>query len=58
MTEYIPESEGAWILVEENSPFCPISPAENPTHPNTALQLIGVAALGMIGGFVIFGGNK
>jgi len=58
MAEYIPESEGAWILVEENSSSCPISPAETPPQPNTTLQLLGVAALGMIGGFVIFGGKK
>jgi len=58
MTEYIPESEGAWVLVEENSSSCPVSPADTTPQMNTTMQLLGVAALGMIGGFVIFGGKK
>ena len=58
MTEYIPESEGAWVLVEENSPSCPVNTTEPPAQTNMMLQLLGVAALGVIGGFVVFGGKK
>ena len=58
MAEYIPESEGAWVLVEENSSSCAINTPETPSQQTNMLQLLGVAALGLVGGFVIFGGNK
>lgn len=61
MTEYIPESEGVWVLVEENSPSCNLVTQDttgDTERENRLLQLIGVAAIGLICGFVIFGGSK
>jgi len=52
MVEEIPEEDGYWELVEEDSPSCAISP---PSPPQEELQPSILPILTVLGGMILLG---
>lgn len=59
MPEEIPESEGVWVLVDENPESCNSggdqTPTPTPQNNTTLFQLLGIGAIGLLGGLMIGG---
>lgn len=57
MPEEIPEEDGYWELVEENSASCAIEPPVEETQL-PLLPIIGILSIGALGGLVVSRSGK